>query len=307
MFAYKIFPSLETPSIYQFLEALLPYLKASIPLCEAITLTGKQQTSLKKTSEKIGPLIRRGHSLSLAIEASGVLQKTSTNELIQWIALGEETGELTVGIESALILFKAKRLSQKTWLGILRYPVMILSFMIMAIFILNQTTLPALKKFYGEKPLPEVSSLIFNHPLWVSGFLLLTPLVLSYFLWPFKKLQNQISLCQKLALKLQAGIPLLHASPKNWRDLISRGTPLSIVLEIKNQDLFLIQMAKLGEKTGNLAQSFQQAQKFYQAKLDLYLERLQAYLPSALMLLMGVFVAVLVSAIYLPMVQMDFS
>ena len=295
MFAYKIFPSLEPPSIYQFLEALLPYLKASIPLCEAITLTGKQQTSLKKTSEKIGPLIRRGHSLSLAIEASGVLQKNSTNELIQWIALGEETGELTVGIESALTLFKAKKLSQKTWLGILRYPVMILSFIIMAIFILNQTTLPALKKFYGEKPLPEVSSLIFNHPLWVSGFLLLTPLVLSYLL------------CQKLALKLQAGIPLVQASPKNWRDLISRGTPLSIVLEIKNQDLFLIQMAKLGEKTGNLAQSFQQAQKFYQAKLDLYLERLQAYLPSALMLLMGVFVAVLVSAIYLPMVQMDFS
>jgi type II secretory pathway component PulF len=294
-------------SAYKFLEALLPYLKAALPITKSIELLGQQYPSLRKITDKVEPLIQRGHCLSLALEVSEAPKNKLPQGLLEWIQLGEETGEFILGIESALQIFKAKKLSQKTWIGILRYPVMILSFMLFAIFILNQTTLPALKKFYGDKPLPEISQLIFNHPILLSAFLILIPLMLSLFLWPFKKLQNQITLCQNLAIKLQAGIPLLQASPRAWQEFLIRGTPLSIVLEIQKQDKFLIQMAQLGEQTSTLPDSFHQAKKFYQARFDRYLERLQIYLPSILLIFMGTFVALLVTAIYLPLIQMDFS
>ncbi len=289
-------------SAYNFFSSLLPYLKASLPITDCIQLTGESHPALKKISDKIYPLIQRGHSLSLAIEIS-----RAPKDLAQWVRLGEDTGELILGIESALQFYHSKKLTKKKFIGMLRYPMIVFVFMIFGVFILNSTTLPAIKKFYGNQTLPEITQLIFNHPLWLSVILILIPLLLSYFLRPFKVLQDQINLCHSLSLKLNAGVPLLEASPKAWRDFLTQGYPLSVILEVKNQDSFLIQMVKVGEKTGTLPGSFHQAKNFYQQKFDLYLERLQAYLPAVLMLVVGSFVGILVIAIYLPMLQINFD
>jgi type II secretory pathway component PulF len=288
--------------VYQFLSHLLPYLKASLPITDCIRLTGESEKRFKKISDNILPLIQRGHSLSLALESSG-----APKDCIAWIQLGEQTGDLTLGISCALNIFESQKDTTKKFIGILRYPMIVFGFMIVGVFILNSTTLPAIKNFYGSQNLPEITQLIFDHPQWISGFLLLIPCIFFYFLKPFKTLQSKINLCLSLSLKLHSGMTLGDAAPLAWRAFLNQGYPLSIILDVKKQDRFLIQLAKIGETTGTLPESFTQAQKFYQHRFDLYLERLQAYLPSVLMLIVGCFVGILVIAIYLPMLQINLN
>jgi type II secretory pathway component PulF len=75
---------------------------------------------------------------------------------------------------------------------------------------------------------------------------------------------------------------------------------------LSRADPFLIHLIKMGEITGSLQESFSQASLFYQEKISLYLERLEAYLPVTLMVLMGALVGFLVLSIYLPWLQLSF-
>ena len=297
MFVDRVSPTMA----YTFFKYLLPYLKAALPLPEAIQCVGTQLPMFSRLSKKLHPLILQGYRLSLVLEILG-----APISLREWIQTGESTGQLVEAIESALALHQAKKALQKTWIGLLRYPLFILLFMVVSIFILHSAVFPSLIKFYGDRSIPFLTRLIFNHPLVSAGVLMLLPALISFLFLPFKRLQHHLNLCEALSLKLKAGIPLSQAAPKNWQMLLSHGYRLSIVLKIQKADPFLIHLVSTGEATGNLQESFLQAKKFYQEKSLLYVERLQAYLPSALMILMAGFVGMLVISIYLPLLNLSF-
>ncbi len=293
--------SKDSKRYFPFFKQLLPYLKASIPLTEAIQITGENVFIFSAFAKKLLPFLQQGYRLSLLLDLFN-----APHALIEWIKIGEETGRLSEAIAASVKLHESQKKLEKTWVQILRYPLFLLIFMISTLWILYSAVFPTLTKLYGEKPLPYLSILIFHHPLIFSGLLLLTPVLLSLILIPFKRLQHLLNLCEKLAIQLEAGLPLIHAAPKPWQFLLSQGYRLSIVLSLQKGDPFLIHLVSVGEKTGNLQESFVQAQCFYQEKLLLYLERLQAYLPGILMAVMAGFIGTLVFSIYLPLLNLSF-
>ncbi len=286
---------------FLFFRSLLPYLKASLSISEAIELSASDLPYQKAFSKKLALLLRQGYRLSFALR----LLK-APKSLEQWISLGEETGRMTEAIEAAVTLRTSKENLKKIGIRLLRYPFILLFFMVLMILILHVFIFPSLLKFYGDKPLPTLTAFLIHHSLSLSLLLFFAPGFILIFMLRFRRLHLSLSLSEEMRIKLKAGLSLMESAPEKWKPLLSHGYRLSIILNLSRADPFLIHLIKMGEITGSLQESFSQASLFYQEKISLYLERLEAYLPVTLMVLMGALVGFLVLSIYLPWLQLSF-
>lgn len=122
-------------------------------------------------------------------------------------------------------------------------------------------------------------------------------------------------------LLLRSGLPLLETigalrgvfhNNTIYRDAlrgveqrVAAGVPLAAALE--ETGLFtpmLVAMVRVGEESGELAQVLEQAGSYYRQKVATLLERLAGIIEPVVILGMGVTVAVILMAIYLPMFEM---
>jgi protein transport protein HofC len=284
-----------------FFRGLLPYLKASLSISEAIQFHGNDLAHHPSFSKKLALLVQQGYRLSFALR----LLKAPEN-LQQWITLGEETGRMTEAIQAALALRASKERIKKMTIRVLRYPLILLFFIGLMILMLHLFIFPSLLKLYGDQPLPALTALLIHHSLALSLLLLFIPGVILIVILHFRRLHLALNLSEEMRIKLNAGLSLMESAPEKWKKLLSHGYRLSIILMLERADPFLIHLIKIGELTGNLQDRFSEASLFYQEKISLYLERLETYLPAALILIMGGLVGLLVMAIYLPWLQLNF-
>lgn len=89
------------------------------------------------------------------------------------------------------------------------------------------------------------------------------------------------------------------------REGVIRGESLADNLEKEKYfDSVLIQMISIGEQTGQLESISSQMADFYEQESDIYLSRLVAMIEPILIMCVGIVVAILVMAVFLPMMSM---
>ncbi|MGL5328899.1 MAG: type II secretion system F family protein, partial [Peptostreptococcaceae bacterium] len=89
------------------------------------------------------------------------------------------------------------------------------------------------------------------------------------------------------------------------REGVIRGESLADNLEKEKYfDSVLIQMISIGEQTGQLESISSQMADFYEQESDIYLSRLVAMIEPILIICVGIVVAILVMAVFLPMMSM---
>lgn len=84
-------------------------------------------------------------------------------------------------------------------------------------------------------------------------------------------------------------------------DLVEKGIPMSTALE--NQNIFpqiFIQMAKVGENTGKMDESFGRVSDYFQRDLDIKIRNITSSLEPILVIVLGVIVAFLIFAVITP-------
>lgn len=285
-------------SAYKLLESLLPYLEAALPLSQALQFSGQQNPKIQKTAKQIQTLIERGYPLSLCLQ-----NLNPSKELLSWIEFSEQSGNLSQGIQSALRLKQSRENAKRLFLSTLRYPLSMLSLLLISLVILQSSLIPSLQKLYGETALPWITQIIFEHPYALTLLSSSFPLSLLGFFIPLKKMQTRLQNCEQLRLKLQAGISLMDSVPPAWKTLIARGYAFSIVLEIYQQDPFFIQMARLGETTGDLPRALEQAESIYRQQEKQFLTRIQTLLPGILLIFMGGLLGTVIIGLYWPMLN----
>jgi MSHA biogenesis protein MshG len=195
--------------------------------------------------------------------------------------------------------------------------------------------------FSTKLPLPTrvliaTSNFMVNHWLFLILFLIGVLVAISYllsvrkirFFWDKYKLkfpvlgylQQRIILAQftkTLSMILHSGVPMLkgivlgaNAAENKYiarqiilmRDAIDRGESFSRAATIS--DLFdgsTLQMMEVGEETGRLDEMLVKVAEIHEKEVDYQLKNLSALLEPMLLVIVGVMVALLALAIYLPM------
>lgn len=127
---------------------------------------------------------------------------------------------------------------------------------------------------------------------------------------------------ENLAVLIQAGLPISEAlkisadivgntvyqkALERAQKRVIRGEEISASLEDR-PDLFhplLVQMVKVGEKTGTLGESLQKVVEFYQGDINRSVDSLASIIEPVLILLLGGLVGGLVIGIFLPVVSVE--
>ncbi len=124
-----------------------------------------------------------------------------------------------------------------------------------------------------------------------------------------------------LSLLLKSGTPLLEALRIVRRIFknqgvyhpalgainlaVEKGSTLAAALE--RTHLFtsmVVNMVRVGEETGKLAQVLEQISAYYKQKVEIVLERLTGLVEPVIVIIMGISVGVILMSLYLPMFQM---
>lgn len=101
------------------------------------------------------------------------------------------------------------------------------------------------------------------------------------------------------------GNSIAEKALKQAKEGIIKGESLGVNLDASNYfDPVLVQMISIGEQTGELEVITTQMAEFYEQESDIYLNRLVAMVEPAMIIGVGILVAILVAAIFLPMINM---
>ena len=126
--------------------------------------------------------------------------------------------------------------------------------------------------------------------------------------------------CRTLYLFVSTGYPIMQGleyikstlnnsiaekSISEAKEGLMRGEALSDGLA-KNEyfDPILIQMVIIGERTGQLESITKEMAEFYEAESDVYITRLMSMIEPILIIIVGIIVAIIVIALFLPMVRL---
>lgn len=285
-------------SAYKFLAGLQPLIEANLTLEMAIQQLAKQSLFAEQSKITLS-LIKTGHAFSTAL-----FVQNFPGQIVTFIKVGEKTGNLNQAIKNAIEHENFKQSIKKIISGTLRYPICVMLMTVITLLILQQTMMPNFKKMFASqnKPLPELTQLVFNHAeLGIILILLMSTCVFICFL-PIFKLHKLIQFCSNFHTKLSAGLTILDASDQNLACFLKQGYPLSIALTIEQYPTLLIYMIQAGEATGNLEDAFKRASLFYQNKLLSRCDKLKSILPGVLILFLSGVVGLVVVAMYLPLV-----
>jgi len=168
------------------------------------------------------------------------------------------------------------------------------------------------------------------------GFLFIAPLILKRFktsreiydrfilrvpvLGPFKVKIYLTQFSENLSVLIAAGLPITQAltitreivDSSVYKNIIeqaekrvSRGEKMSIVFSGRKRHVppFVVQMLATGEETGRLEETLMNVVKFYQDEIERTAENLTTILEPLLILTLGVGIAIMAVALFIPLFQ----
>lgn len=190
------------------LNVLGLYLKASIPLPNAINLTKRQleNTKLVKFLDFLHTQIKEGQSLYSAIESQKIIKLPKY--IVNSIKIGEESGKLDVVLlEMAKFLKEEEKIASKT-LQALIYPAFIIIVSIFMIAFMLTTVVPKIVKIFENlhQQLPPITKFVIESGNFLQKnfvpIILFTLLIVTLYSFLYQKSKKFKLLVDSIILKL---------------------------------------------------------------------------------------------------------
>ena len=154
---------MSTKNLSFFLTQLSTYIKAGIPLIDAVQILSNQSKakSLKILYNKIVFELNSGVSFSEALSNQG---KTFPKLLINMVKTSELTGNLTGVLDDMAAYYKSSEENRKQIISAMTYPSVIFVFSIIVLTFIILTIIPSFTSMYAEvgSELPLITRIIMN-------------------------------------------------------------------------------------------------------------------------------------------------
>jgi MSHA biogenesis protein MshG len=147
----------ESGDLIQFSRQMHSMLRAGVPIFRAVTGLAATTTnrSLKKTLEAVAKSLESGHSLS---ESLGQHPDIFSVFFISMVRVGETSGRLEKIFQQLAFYMDREKLTRKRIKSALRYPMFVISAIVVALTIISLFVIPAFanlfNSFGAELPLP---------------------------------------------------------------------------------------------------------------------------------------------------------
>ncbi len=326
-----------------FTTQLYTLIKSKVDLLRSLEILKQSATNLhlKEILEQVIKEVKEGSTLS---EALAKYPKYFSGLYINIIKTGEVSGRLEESLKENLIyLNRVSDLRAKIYQA-LAYPSLMVGVGIITIFLLIGFIIPRLESMFEEfqQNLPfftifllDLGKFLKSHFL---GFLIFLMILFSfggvlkrkfflqlrYYLPIFKSLayrQEIVNFFEGLSLLLRSGTPLLeslniaipilqerklHYKLSKVQEEIKAGNSFSTSLS--KTEIFpsiLIQMIKVGEEGGRLADVFKEIAENYTREIENKIKIITALLEPVIILVLGLIIGGIVMAILLPIFNMS--
>ncbi|AHG86201.1 Tfp pilus assembly pathway, component PilC [Bibersteinia trehalosi USDA-ARS-USMARC-190] len=338
----------KSSEITQFLQQFALLTNATIPLKLSLTmlLENCQNSKIYLWLRAVIQQLENGFSLAQSFGNTG---KFLTQQEIQLIKIGEQSGELNKILSNITQNRQRSEQLNKKLKKILFYPIMILFISISLSVLLLLFIVPKFAELYDAKnrELPLMTKILF----YLSDFLqhhfiallisIISLSLLLYFISKktqiltrlraqilsilplFKQIHLQARLvffCYNCGLMLQAHLrldsvldsfisaksndPILSPELSKTLARLKQGYRLSDCLPAHLFPNEVLQMIKVGEQSGKLAEMLLQVSEIYRQKLEYQIDLLSQMLEPLLMLVIGFIVGTILIGLYLPIFDM---
>ena len=321
-----------------FFRQLNTLFSAGTPLYDALVIASEQTESrgLGKVVATIADMVAAGESLS---DAVGSHPEHFKSEWVQLIRSGEISGKLgEVLVRLAGSIEEASEFRTKI-ISALMYPVIVMLIFVVPTFAQMfedmDKELPAitvkimaLSDFLRANFQYVIGGIIagfFAFKSWLKtepGAITWSKTVISTPLFGDMVVQASMrSFAQNISALLRAGVPVLdsldamkgiykenpvyRAAMKRTAQHVGRGGNLADGLESTGVfTAFLANMIRIGERTGKLPDVMEEVGNFYGRKVEVVVTRIASNIETVLIVLMGMSIAVILIALYLPLFEM---
>lgn len=313
-----------------FCRHLYFYINAGINLSNLnINATNKK---LKNEFEHLRESILKGESIS------GFLIKNSYPQLLcSMVKIGEESGMLPHILEKMEVHYERETATHREIIALLTYPLIVIIAMVIVIAITMIYLVPNFTQMFNAQniELPQITLILIAISNFFTSIFALIPVIIITILVYFIKTRKLDSLIFKIpifnkliklivatrfsnsmAIMINSGISIYQAINitegllknkqykliiKNIKSDLQKGISLSATME---RSLYfhpiLLDMTKLGENTGTLAETLNKCSNFFEKEQQLFISYLKKQLEPTLTIIMGVLLLFIMLAIMLP-------
>jgi MSHA biogenesis protein MshG len=175
-------PNVDTADLIQFSRQMYSMLRAGIPIFRAVSALAATtaNTTLKKTLERVGESLESGRSLS---ESLGQHPDVFTVFYVSMVRVGETSGQMEHVFQQLAYYLDREKQTRKKIKSALRYPVFVISAIVVALGIISLFVIPAFadmfKSFGADLPLPTRILMALSDFMLNYWAIILTGIVLS--------------------------------------------------------------------------------------------------------------------------------
>jgi general secretion pathway protein F/type IV pilus assembly protein PilC len=350
-FDFSFSQKVSSKELSKLFNILATYLKSSIPLITAISLTKNQVENGKilQFLEYLEKSIKEGNSFFNSIETQKIVKLPAY--VINTIKVGEESGKLDIVLrEISKFLKDDDKLKSKTSKALL-YPSFIVIVAIFMIGFMLTNVVPKIVKVFEnmDKELPAITKIVISMGNFVQNYWLLILVTITSIVATFKITYNKNykfrSLIDKLSLKIPlfgkmiiekelgrfsylvavlvgAGVNYITAIKLAINSIenehikkifqtalkdVKEGKKLSFSLQKAgfNFDNSFLQAIALGEETSQIEEVLLNMSELYFEENEEKIEKLLSLLEPTLIVIVGVSIGFIVTAMMLPMFKMS--
>ena len=350
-FDFSFSQKVSSKELSKLFNILATYLKSSIPLITAISLTKNQVENGKilQFLEYLEKSIKEGNSFFNSIETQKIVKLPAY--VINTIKVGEESGKLDIVLrEISKFLKDDDKLKSKTSKALL-YPSFIVIVAIFMIGFMLTNVVPKIVKVFEnmDKELPAITKIVISMGNFVQNYWLLILVTITSIVVTFKITYNKNykfrSLIDKLSLKIPlfgkmiiekelgrfsylvavlvgAGVNYITAIKLAINSIenehikkifqtalkdVKEGKKLSFSLQKAgfSFDNSFIQAIALGEETSQIEEVLLNMSELYFEENEEKIEKLLSLLEPTLIVIVGVSIGFIVTAMMLPMFKMS--
>src|SRR5574344_1278671 len=304
--------------MYSLSKAGVPIIRAISGLADSTEHYGLKNSLLKLNKDLVG-----GKSLNLSMQEQPNIYSSL---FVAMINVGENTGRLEDAFSQLADYFTLEHETRKRISSAMRYPTIVVIFIIAAMAILNIFLI-------------ATSNFFVNYWMYMAAMVIAAPFLIKAglkrpiirLIWDRMKLKIPIlggiinrallgRFCRSFSLMLKAGVQLnlaltlvadaidnkyLEEHVLEMRRQIEQGNSLAIVAKQSNMFTPLVlQMFAVGDETGRVDELLIEAAEYYEREVDYDLKSLTSKIEPLLLVIVAVMVGVLALGIFTPMWDM---
>ena len=308
-------------------------LNAGVTVIEGLKMMQESTENkvLRKSIYNVQVNVEKGETLANAMALEG---KVFPDLLINMVAAGEATGNLSVAFERICTQFEKDMKLKSMITSAMIYPVVVLVVAVIVVIILMAKVIPSFQEIFdmleGKLPLPTriviaVSDFVVANLVWVIGGIIAVIALIAYAknTESGKQLSSRMCLSAKFSMTMStlvmSGVPLVEALGivanvvenrvvrkvlNDAREDVMQGIPMSEPIEASGVFPMMVHhMLRIGEETGNVEQMLEKVAVYYEDEVEVATKNLTTAMEPAVICLLAVVVGGIVGAIVMPMMQ----